>query len=756
MAKYSRKASKEVPDTLKCLTFHGLELEDAGPDQAKAECPFCGNGKFYWGKSEEKGDCKNCKEVWNPVLFIRKVWKESEHEATTAEYEQLALDRGLTSPETLTEWGVRKSKLDGSWIIPGYNFNSDIVQLYRYVKLDGKMRLLATPGLDHGLHMPVPLPGGKKRKVGNAYVLEGPWDGMALYEMLRGVRKTDDGRAVLSSNPERSLYADAEVYAAPGSNVWKPQWNTHVGGKSIHLMYDSDKPNPQGVRAGYDGMKATASKVVWADDRPKGVWYLAWGEDGFDPNKPTGYDVRDHLKASGERVRDRIEAFADLLLKLTPVPDEWVPATKPKGEGGGAHINALPCKDWKTMINQWRKSTRWPNTGEGLDHALACMLACVTSTMIVGDQLWLKVIGPAACGKTMLCDAIGVATDYVKSVSIMRGFHSGYKGDGGGEDNSLIVQVNGKTMVTKDGDTLMTQGNVDQILAEARDVYDRNATAIYRNKINRSYEKLSMTWILCGTAALKALDKSELGERFLDCVVMNGIDRDTEQDIQKRVVSRVFRNLGMTMDDASGLSDDAEKVKALQLTGGYVNYLRQNAAALLSKVGQNVPQESEQKISDLATFVACCRARPSSRQGELAEREMSSRLTSQLAKMAGCLAVVLNRPTIDEQVMRRIERVAIDTARGITLDIVRELGGRSRKGVSTASLATFTHHTPAEVGNMMKFLRRIKVVEWFRKTMTAGIQGKASWRLTPWFLELHDTILGVIPEIKEAEVGDVD
>ena len=56
----------------------------------------------------------------------------------------------------------------------------------------------------------------------------------------------------------------------------------------------------------------------------------------------------------------------------------------------------------------------------------------------------------------------------------------------------------------------------------------------------------------------------------------------------------------------------------------------------------------------------------------------------------------------------------------------------------------------------MKFLRRIKVVEWFRKTMTAGIQGKASWRLTPWFLELHDTILGVIPEIKEAEVGDVE
>jgi len=52
-------------------------------------------------------------------------------------------------------------------------------------------------------------------------------------------------------------------------------------------------------------------------------------------------------------------------------------------------------------------------------------------------------------------------------------------------------------------------------------------------------------------------------------------------------------------------------------------------------------------------------------------REFASRLVSQLMRLAGCLALVLNKPRVDNEVMQRVRRVALDTSRGITLKIVQ-------------------------------------------------------------------------------------
>ena len=144
----------------------------------------------------------------------------------------------------------------------------------------------------------------------------------------------------------------------------------------------------------------------------------------------------------------------------------------------------------------WRKALKWT---DGLDCALSVMLASVTSTMQVGDQLWVKIIGPASCGKSTLCEALSVNDKYILAKSTIRGFHSGYKSDRDGtEDNSLIVQVRNKTLITKDGDTILQSPNLGQILSDARDLYDCTTRSHYKNKMGKDYVGVRMTWILCG------------------------------------------------------------------------------------------------------------------------------------------------------------------------------------------------------------------------------------------------------------------
>src|SRR5690606_14950694 len=121
--------------------------------------------------------------------------------------------------------------------------------------------------------------------------------------------------------------------------------------------------------------------------------------------------------------------------------------------------------------------------------------------------------------------------------------------DGSGEDYSLISKLGGKTLVVKDGDTLLQSPNLGQILSEARDLYDTVSRSSYRTKQGgRDYQGVRMTFILCGTSSLRKIDSSELGERFLDCVIMEGIDNDLEDEILWRVANRVERNMGVEAD----------------------------------------------------------------------------------------------------------------------------------------------------------------------------------------------------------------
>jgi hypothetical protein len=84
----------------------------------------------------------------------------------------------------------------------------------------------------------------------------------------------------------------------------------------------------------------------------------------------------------------------------------------------------------------------------------------------------------------------------------------------------------------KDGDTLANSPNRDKILSELRDLYDGTSRAHYRNMKADEFEDVRLSFILCGTDELRQLNRTFLGERFLDCEIM-AKGEDTSPYVQR-------------------------------------------------------------------------------------------------------------------------------------------------------------------------------------------------------------------------------
>jgi hypothetical protein len=275
--------SKEIG--LQPFLFHGLDLSKrvsggSGGGQAIGDCPFCAKvDKYYVNTESGQWDCKSCGLSGNVYGFLSKLWELGSNKSPHDDSE-LINNRGFLSVEPLIAWGVRKSVITSEWLVPGYNIDGKLIQLYRYFNNNGHMELRPTKGLSHAIHG-VPLYDKKDSVV---MLSEGAWDGMILWETLKEAK-----------------IKGVSVLAVPSANVFREQWLSLFSGKIVYLMYDSDKPKTldNGVvkkPVGYEAMKKLTGIMMTSNNPPKEVRYLKWGENGYDANKPSGYDVRDFLR----------------------------------------------------------------------------------------------------------------------------------------------------------------------------------------------------------------------------------------------------------------------------------------------------------------------------------------------------------------------------------------------------------------------------------------------------------------------------
>lgn len=733
-------------DFMRSFECHGISLQTSNSGQAIGECPFCGKEKFYVDRSTGQWECKVCAEKGNLVVFLRKIWDLSRESNDTSAYlDDLAESRGLLSSDTLTNWGTVRSVLTGIWLIPGFNSEGEIVQLYRYLKnKDGKRVLYVTPGLSykgnpaHGIHWCLT----SNIDSDEVYLAEGVWDGMALSEVVKST----------------SL-----ILAVPGCNVFLTNWASFFIGKKVNILYDNDHSRQVTVGRGIirqveggaiTGIKRVVNTLMNYKKTPKSISYLSWGERGFDFALKDGYDLRDHL-CQGKDVQQRKSLWLSLSKKIVTIPEEWVVKESPKE----ININPSECKSWRDLIMSWRKSgMHWPDSGEGLDYALSVMLSCILSTSTQGEPIWIKVVGPPSCGKSVLAEACAVAKKYIKSLSTIRGMYSGYrttKDDN--EDNSLIPLIRNKTLILKEGNTLVKSVNFDRVLSELRDLYDGAGRSHYNNRMGKDYEGIRFTIIICGTEAyMDIFDRSELGERFIDCIVLKELDEESEEEIGWKVALRANSEVEVSSNGTAESLMTPEMLEAKRMTGGYIEYLRGEAENLLLKI--DASEESLRYCQRLATFASFMRTKQPLDKGKghpeiKAQRELSFRLISQFVRLAKCLAVVLGRDSLDESVMTRVKKVGLDTSRGTLLEICHLLYKEQDNGVDTKTLAILLTQEEVKTRHLLQFMRKIGILDLMPTNspmkITRYARGSSQtrkWRLTDRILRLYELVVleGVI------------
>ncbi len=738
------KVDRVTPPGVRPFTHHGLSLRlGVGDDQALGDCPFCGKeDKFYVGQQTGLWHCHSCQEKGNPVGWLRRLWEASGFPEGSSS--QLAAERRLRAPQTLEAWGVRWSTLTEEWLVPLYNSQGLISQLCRYALVGSRWMLLPTPSAELGIHDGVAGPHNldEVEDASTVYLCEKPWDAMCLWETLAESGHGDE----------------ATVLSLRTASTWHESYAPLLAGKKVVVMFDNDhhrlhpRTGKQILGGGYQGVRkvVTSLAALPPPQAPSAVCHLAWGEEGYDPTLPSGYDLRDWLPEGGDLGEGLVTSSTVLrevnlkavLARVQPVPDAWLEDGRVAGAAKKGQLDIKPkkCQSWQELRGAFESALYWT---DGLDRTLSVILAACVSIDMADDQVWVRVISPPSGGKTTLLEAICVSRKYTHAESNIRSFFSGYQVDKEGTvDLSLAAKINGKILVTKDLGPLLDSPYREKVMGEARDLYDGSATSPFLNRMKKSYGNHRMVWLMGGTDAVASMDSSELGERSLTVRVMDHIDEKMEDDIGWRAIRGVIASRSQSA--SSGQGHRAPKLKdAYALAGGYVEYLCANASRLLDRID---PDDSViRAVHTLGKFVAHMRARPPKKHEERSGREMSTRLRKQLIKLTLCLAVAMQKQEVDEEVMRRVWHVAMDTSRGRSLEVVRSLKAVGRKaGMTVEDLAERIKHPDAQkLYLLLRFLDGEGVVERFFPEIAPGVTGKPRWRVTRKMLDLYDRVMAL-------------
>ena len=700
---------KDQPAKLQPFLFHGVDLRwGSESKEAEGACPFCTHPtNFHVKVATGQYRCLSsyCEKSGNIYVFLNDYWAFCRETNTKdADLAALAASRGLSKGSTPKAWGFAKSTLLDEWIVIGQSAAGKIVNLYRWTEIEGKFRLLATPGCSNtlfGVHL-----WNKDKK--EAHILEGIWDGMVYWERL-GMLRAVGLRKVLTTDVTKSLRSNINVVAIAGFRGFNEQWSSLFTGFDVAVMLHSDHPKIHpitgavGEPSGFVGMKQISGILTTSPT----IRYLYWGPKGYAEDKKDGYDIRDVCAETKP-----VDLFAHLPLQL--VPESWKDAANQPIQSKKL-LTPVMCSTYKEVRNCWMKALRWT---ESLNEALIVALSVVVSTKQQGDQLWLRFIARPGSAKTRICDALCVSSTYCYPLGVQKGFHSGWKGEDPDEDFSLLAKTNGMTWVTKEGDTLLSSAMLSEILAQGREIYDGNSSSDWRNrKEQKVYSGLRNTWIIAGTKSLRRLNRSNLGDRFID-FVLDKPDEEEEEDILNRAASIAIRSVKASSDGTAESQLDSRLTDAYRITGGYVNWLREIGYKTLDSVEFSASAENQCKR--LARFTSLMRARPDKEDDEVDhESELPTRLTSQFIRLAFCAAIVLNKQSVDDEVMKLVFKTAMSTSHGLNLRIIEMLYHASA-GYDGTTISLTLRVGEASVRGACRFLHTLGVVRPYKRPNSQG------------------------------------
>jgi hypothetical protein len=95
---------------------------------------------------------------------------------------------------------------------------------------------------------------------------------------------------------------------------------------------------------------------------------------------------------------------------------------------------------------------------------------------------------------------------------------------------------------------------------------------------------------------------------------------------------------------------------------------------------------------------------------------------------------------VNERVFKWVKRVALDTARGRTLEIAHRLYRTGKQGTEAGFIAHWIGETSKKTFDLLRFLQAISVVESIVDE-TSIIRRPSRWRLTDRFSKLYSEVM---------------
>jgi hypothetical protein len=611
---------------------HGVEFTRRVGGQVVGGCPFCDSEQhLYVNPKTGQWDCKSCGESGNVVTFLTRLAEQCHHAATAEDWHQLAEHRGLPVA-ALKAAGLGWNGVQ--WLLPCYSPTDTVRDLRRWDY--EKHRLMSTAGCEAQMWSSNRL--AKAKKGTRVWVCEGEWDGIALAYVLSKCKRPD------------------VVVAVPGAGTFKDAWVPLFEGMDVLLCYDNDDPGDAG------SIKA-AHKLA---DTTQRLRFVSWPE-----TRPSGYDMRDfvrHRLAKGWTCRRMIRQLEQLVTKQhrRHAEIEGAGVEDKKDKNWPIEVGSIPASKIPTYAEVEAVFEKWLRMDDDLRTALKAILAVAASIDIPGDPLWLYVVGPPGCAKSVLLQSTRGSDRVVFRSSVTaEALVSGFQTRG---DPSLLPQLNGKCGIFKDFTEMLSQwhGSREQVYGVLRGAYDRNLTRSYGNGVVRHYE-LSFSLLAGVTPSIHADKQATMGERFLKFEIREGRDHDADA-----VIRAAVGNIGKEIEMEKEMSE---------IVGRFLS------RKLKPEKLPPVPEWFAVRVTGLVRLVAMLRAQVERdfRGEEILyrpTREYGTRLAKQLVLLARVLAWVLGRKEADEEIYRIIERVAKDTTIGFHLDLcvaLLEMGGEARR-----------------------------------------------------------------------------
>lgn len=271
--------------------------------------------------------------------------------------------------------------------------------------------------------------------------------------------------------------------------------------------------------------------------------------------------------------------------------------------------------------------------------------AIIANLKTSGRPVWLLIIGPPGCGKTLPMMAIQ-HSPYTYACSSFRptALISGW-GIRGGEDMSLIPKLNGKILLVKDLSSLLSQNRdiVNEIFGLLRDAYDGACSRAFGTGVERVY-KSRFGFIGATTPDVDAHWglNVRLGERFL---------RFRVKSTMEQVYAKIDKALESLLEE--------ERVDSVieEASLGFLKYLKRDAP--LPKLSHT---KEIGRLAQLGAILRTAVARGARSQQVLVvpEWEEATRYAKQLAKMALALAYIRDKETNDNEEMEDLKILVRD------------------------------------------------------------------------------------------------